>query len=210
MKKRKRLITISVMGAFLIFVAFEFRSCLLSVVDPKPGKGGTVSVPDGQITLSLYFGSMQHALIEPYNGVYRMLEVSRSGAPAAYYDLPSLGTTDRCRLEFYWYPTNDLIRLQDTEIEGHVRECLLDLDRHVLFGVIRRNGATLVAKLSTALSELSVPAYGGRIDESFTTVSDSGRERSVTFWLGKEQFEFTHAGWTGSTGVLIGIIEPKH
>jgi len=216
MKNKKKLILLGVIGAIAVLIGACARSCILSFVNPGYAKVGTVSIPDAQMTISLYFGSMQEALIQPYDGVYRILEVSQRDKPAMYYDIPSLITMDRCRMEVYWYPTNNLIRFRDTELDAFARECrsecLLDLNQNIMFAVLRGNGVTHIARLSTPRDILAFPQSHNdeRIAHFYSgDVSSLSSNSSATFMIGTQQSRPIYAPWTTNPGVLVGVLTPK-
>ena len=69
--KRQRIVLIVIVGGALIWMAIGLRSCIFSMVNPRPWKVGEVVIPDKQMTISLWAGSMQEAFIQPYDGAYR-------------------------------------------------------------------------------------------------------------------------------------------
>ena len=213
---RKRLIRFSIVGVLCLLVGSCARSCIRSILPAKPWKIGAVSIPDKQMTISLYFGSMQEAIIQPYDGVYRILEVSQAGRPNVYYDMPSLITMDRCRVEVFWYPTDNLVRFKDTELDGFAREfrseCLLDLNQNILFAVIRGTSVTHIAKLSRPMDELICPQSHNdeRVAHSYTGSALSlSPTSSETVMIGRQKSRPIDAPWTTNPGVLIGVIAPK-
>src|SRR6266516_5709839 len=113
MTRQKRIVQIGILGCTFIVVAIGLRSCILLVVSPKPWRVGAVFISERQMTLTLWAGSMQEAFIQPYDGVYRILEVSQADMPSKYYDMLSAFTGDQCSMEIYWYPSNNLVRLKD-------------------------------------------------------------------------------------------------
>jgi hypothetical protein len=159
-KKRKGFLQLGIISALFIIFATFFRSCIYSVVNPPNWKVATISIPEKQITISLYFGSRQEAFIQPNDGVYRILAVSQQDKPTKYYDISSLITLEGCRTEIYWYPTNNLVRFKDTELtfaKEFRSECLLDLNQSLMFAVVRGNGVTHTAKLSFPRDEMNFP-----------------------------------------------------
>ena len=214
--KRKRLIRLSIVGVACLLMGACARSCIRATLPSKPWKVGEVSIREKQMAISLYFGSRQEAIIQPYDGVYRILEVSQSGKPPAYYDIPSLITMDRCRMEVFWYPTNNLVRFKDTALDSFASEfrseCLLDLNQNTLFAVIRGNGVTHIAKLSRPRDDLTCPQSHNdeRIAYSYAgAVSELSLTSSVTVMIGTQVSKPIDAPWTLTSGTLIGIIEPK-
>jgi hypothetical protein len=221
MTKQKRLIFLGVLGSLGLLFAGALRSYILSVTNPKPWKIGSVSVPDSQLTISLWAGSKQEALIQPYDGVYRILEISQRDKPPAYYDIPSTITSDGCRMEVFWYPTNRFIRFKDTKFAEFSREfrseCLLDLNENVMFAVIRLHGVTHVAKLSEARADLVFPKTHNeeRVPHLYgvgTSTEKSNLSEAVTvtetITIGEQEAKPIDAQWTSDSGVLVGVIEP--
>src|SRR5437763_106717 len=124
--KCKRLIVFSVTGGLCLLTGLAVRSCF---APPKPWKVGSVVVRDRQITITLWAGSKQEAIIQPYDGVYRILEIRMPDQSPAFFDLPDTITADGSRMEVYWYATNNVIRFKDTAFATFAREfrseCLL-------------------------------------------------------------------------------------
>jgi hypothetical protein len=210
--KKKRLIIIGLICVFCILAAIFLRVSVFSVTNPKPWKVGAVSIPEAQITISLFFGSKQTAIIEPYNGVYRILEIEQSYKPTEYYDIPSLITDDRCKLEVYWYPTNNLIRFKDTALAQFSQEFrnedILDLNQKIMFAVIHRNGGTQTAKLSVPRQELDFPQSPNeeRVAHDYETI---GQGFSETIMIGREETKSIDAPWTKEMGTFIGVLGDK-
>jgi hypothetical protein len=216
MGNKKRLIVLSLLGGFCVLLAVGLRSCILSIVNPEPWKVGTVAIPDGGVSITLWAGSMQEALIQPYDGVYRIVEISQRDKPPMYYDIPSTITEDVCRMEVFWYPTNNVIRFKDTKFAAFAQEfraeCLLDLNANEMYAVIRGQGVTHIAILSKPRNELSFPHSHNeeRVAHSYSgQASDLNAGSSETVMIGTEESRPSNAPWTLSPGVLIGIIEPK-
>jgi len=151
--------------------------------------------------------------IEPYDGTFRIVEISQHAKPTMYYDIPSLIARDGCRLEVYWYPTNNLIRLKDTALvepgQEKRSECLLDLDQNIMFAVLRGNGITHIARLSIPMRELSIPQCDDWSMACDYQGSLSNLGRNPLVMIGGRESKFVDAPWTLSPGMLIGVIAPN-
>jgi hypothetical protein len=216
MTKKKRLLLVGVVGGFCVLAAGGLRSCILSVVSPKPWKLGGVFISEKQMTITLWAGSRQEAFIQPYDGVHRILEVSQRDMPTKYYDLPSTITEEGCQMEVFWYPTSNLVRLKDRGF-GFAREfrseCLLDLNQHVMFAVLRGSGVTHIAQLSIPRDDLAFPEshVEERVASSYVgKVSNLSPTSSETVTIGRHNSQPVMAAWTTNSGVLIGVIPDKH
>jgi hypothetical protein len=152
-KKKIILITIP-----CLFAALLARSCFVS---DRPSKLGTVSIPERQVTISLFCKSRPRAsVISPYEGEYRIIEVAEGGKQPLYYDLPNTLPADTCDFRVFWYPTNNLLRFHDSGFSWGTQfrsECLLDLGKQILFALVRENGRVYLAKLSLPRDKLSFP-----------------------------------------------------
>ena len=212
---RNRIVQIVILGGIFILMAIGLRSCILSVVSPKPWRIGAVLISEKQMTLTLWVGSMQEAFIQPYDGVYRILEVSQADMPSRYYDMPSAFTGDQCSMEIYWYPSNNLVRLKDlgfADSAGFRSECLLDLNERVMLAVIRGSGVTHIAQLSKSKDELDFPQSHNeeRVAHSYSgKVSDLSPSSTATVMIGTQESRPIYAAWTTNSGVLIGVIADK-
>ena len=144
----------------------------------KPTKLGMVSIPERQMTISLFCKSRpRSALIAPYEGEYRILEVAQRNGPTQYYDLPDTIPADTCHFDVFWYPTNGLVRFQDSGLTFDPKfrsETILDFERRILYSVVRHQGRVYTAKLSTAMPTLSFPNDGEKSRvPSFSGISTS-------------------------------------
>jgi hypothetical protein len=204
---------------FAIAWCILIGGCLWTCIGPvssKPWRIGSVQVPAMGVATTLYFGSMREVGCQPYDGVYRMLEVAQTGAATVFYDLPELINTDDCRIEVYAYPSDNLLRFKDTGLSNFARdfrsECLLDITQKTMFTVIRGNGVTHIAKLSEAMTCLTNPlvhdkdrvahSYGGDPAELSPT-------SSATVIIGNETTVVSHAMWTTNAGIFVGVLAPK-
>ena len=213
---KNRLVLLGLTGGVCLFIGACARSCIVSFANPPHWKVGSVSIPEKQTTISLHLGSMQIALIQPYDGVYRILEVSQRDQPAMYFDIPSLITMDKCRMEVFWYPTNNVVRFKDTELDGFAREfrseCVLDLNQKIMFAVIRGKGVTHIAKLSVPRDRLAFPQFYNdeRVAHSYSgEVSSLSPTSSETVSIGRQISRPIDAPWTKNPGVPVGVISPN-
>jgi hypothetical protein len=209
--KRKKVV---LAGVLCILAGGAVFSCYHSDYDHiKPSKLGTVTIPEAQMTVSLLCKSAPRAsMITPYEGEYRILEVVQRNKSPLYVDLPGTIPGDRCRMEIYWYSTNNLLRIKDTQLtfaQEFRSECLLDLGKEVLYSVIRAGDRTYMAKLSVATHELNFPkstekervphSYGG-------SVSALAKDPSEIISIGEQEAKLIDASWTKSPGILVGVI----
>ncbi|MCX6922372.1 MAG: hypothetical protein NT154_04025, partial [Verrucomicrobia bacterium] len=120
-----------------------------------------MSIPEIQMTISLFCKSRPRAgMIAPYEGEYRIIEIAQRDKPPLYYDLPDTIPADTCRFEVFWYPTNSLIRFRDSGLAFDAQfrsETILDLDKRILYSVVRHKDRMYMAKRSTAMSALAFP-----------------------------------------------------
>ena len=176
----------------------------------QPSALGTVTIPKKQITISLLSKSRPQPGICPYEGEYRILEVSQRDKPTVYYDLTDTIPADQCRMEIFWYPTNNLIRLRDAALEPFAREfrseSILNLNENILYCAIRQgNQISHLAKLSVATNILAFPkstepsrsphSYGGSVSDPNQTIT-----------IGEEEAKPINASWTNDSGILVGVI----
>jgi hypothetical protein len=201
---RKKLIAVSF---FCVLAGLLLRSCIFSDYEKiKPTKLETVEIPERQIKISLFCKPQPRmGAIAPYAGEYRMVEVTQSGKPAIYFDLPATLPAETLHFEVYWYPTNNIVRFKDsgfTSASAFRSETILDLNKQILFCAIKPGGGriTHLAKFSRAMQQLSFPEEIGdsRVAHTF---GETG--------VGNEQAEPTDAPWTSNDGVPIGVIVPQ-
>jgi hypothetical protein len=200
-------------------VAFLVWVCWPSDYDRlKPSKLGTVSIPERQMTISLFCKSRPRAaLIAPYEGEYRILEVAQRGESAQYYDLPDTIPADTCHLEVFWYPTTNLLRFHDSGLtfDPEFRaETILDLEKHILNSVVRHQGRVYIAKLSSAKPALAFPRHGekSRVSSSggvSTSTSTANPEPVTEITVGEEVAKPVDDAWTKDNGTLAGTIAPR-
>ena len=184
----------------------------------KPTRMGNVSIPERQMTISLFCKSRPRAgIIAPYEGEYRILEIAQRDKPPLYYNLPDTIPGDTCHFEVFWHPTNGLIRFRDSGLTFDApfrSEAMLDLDKRILYSVVRHQNRVYMAKRSTAMSALAFPNG----DENSRVASSSGISTStssgspdpvVQITVGDEDALPVDAAWTKETGALVGTIAPK-
>ena len=162
------------------FVALLVWMCYPSDYDHlKPTRMGTVSIPEIQLTISLFCKSRPRAgMIAPYEGEYRILEIAQRDKPPLYYDLPDTIPADTCHFEVFWHSTNSLIRFRDSGLTFDAQfrsESILDLDKRILYSVVRHKDRVYMAKRSTPMSALAFP----KRDEK-SRVASSGSISSST------------------------------
>jgi len=212
MTKKKRMVLLAVLGVGCVFVGSAVRSCILLGVNPAYCRVGSVLIPESQISVSLWAGSMRQTGFEPYDGAYRILEVVERDRPSAYYDLPSAYAMDQCDMDVFWYPTENALRLKDKgfdDAKGIRSECLVDLNQRAVFGVLRGSGVTHLVEISGAKGELAFPQsrYEVRVaSSSFDTPSDLRPDSSATMEVDGRISRPTSAAWTTNSGVLVGVI----
>lgn len=207
---RKKIILAGVLCAIAAGVIFIWYQSDYDHI--KPSKLGTVSIPNAQMTVSLFSKSKPRAMIAPYDGENRILEVLQRDKPPLYFDLPGTIPDDRCRMEIYWYSTNNLVRTKDTRLtfaQEFRSECLADLNEGILYSVIRAGDRTYIAKLSVATHLLNFPKstenervphiYGG-------SVSALANDPSELISIGEEEAKLADATWTKSPGTPAGVI----
>jgi len=214
--RKKTLILIAVPCAL---VALLVWMCYPSDYDHlKPTRLGTVSIPDLQMTISLFCKSRPRTgMIAPYEGEYRILEIAQRDKPPLYYDLPDTIPADTCHLEVFWYPTNGLVRFLDSGLTFDAQfrsETILDLDKRTLFSVIRHQDRVYMAKLSEPMTALSFPKRGekSRVSSSSgisTSTSTANPNPVVEITVGDEVARPVDGSWTKDSGSLVGTIAPK-
>ncbi len=181
----------------------------------KPTRLGKVDIPDRQMTISLFCKSRPRAgMIAPYEGEYRILEIAQRDKPPLYYDLPDTIPGDTCHFEVFWYPTNGLVRFKDSGGAFNVSETILDLDKRILFAVIRHQDRVYMAKLSAPMTALSFPKRGekSRVSGSSgmsTSTSTANPNPVVEITVGDEVARPVDRSWTKDSGSLVGTIAPK-
>lgn len=220
MTKKKRLILLSSVGLVGIFLAVHIRGCIVSTMNPQPWILGAVTVPDKKITVTLWAGSRQirhlAALIQPFEGVNRIMQVAQHDQPTMYFDLVATLPGEGCEMEVYWYPTNNYLRFMDKGFKGSPElrsECLLDLNKKLMFAVVRHNSDTYVAKLSASRSDLLMPQsrYDERAPHTFGGgFSQDGQSVTSTVTIGDEDAVLTHDSWAKESGTFVGLISPRH
>lgn len=182
----------------------------------KPTRLGMVNIPDRQITVSLFCKSQPRAgLIAPYEGEYRILEVAKRAEPPQHYDLPNTIPADTCHFDVFWYPTNGLVRFQDSGLTFDPKfrsETILDLEKRILYSVVRHQGRVYTAKLSTAMPTLAFPRLGekSRVPSSSSVIGPSSNDpaQKIEIMIGDEVAKIVDDSWTRETGVVVGTIAP--
>jgi len=156
-------------------------------------------------------------MIAPYEGEYRILEIAQRDKPPLYYDLPDTIPADTCHFEVFWHSTNSLIRFRDSGLTFDAQfrsESILDLDKRILYSVVRHKDRVYMAKRSTPMSALAFPkrdeksrvASSGSISSS---TSSGSPDSAVQITVGDEDALPVDASWTKETGDLVGTIAPK-
>ncbi len=210
--KKKTLLWIAIPSVLVVLIA---RDCYRS---SKPSKLGTVSIPELRMTISLFCKSRPRAgIIAPYEGEYRILEVIQRGQPMRYYDLPDTLPAEQCHLEVFWYPTNHLVRFEDLLLGFGAQgrsETVLDLEKHILYSLVRYHDRTYRAKLSLPLPSLCFPKADEKSRANtpwgFATSTSSDNPNPVdTVFFGNDILEATEESWAKDTGNLVGVIAPK-
>jgi hypothetical protein len=184
----------------------------------KPTQLGTVSIPEKQMTISLFCKSRPRAsFITPYEGEHRILEVAQRGKPPLYYDLPDTIPADTCHFEVFWHPTNSLVRFHDSGLTFDAQfrsESILDLEERTLYSVVRHKDRVYMAKMSAAISTFAFPKRDekSRVASSSsisTSTSSANPDPVVVITIGDEVAQPVDAAWTKETGVLVGTIAPR-
>jgi hypothetical protein len=213
--RNKRLLLIAVPCAFVVLLVWmcyptDYESL-------KPTRLGTVSIPDTEIAVSLYCKSLPRAsMITPYEGEYRMLEITERGKPPLYYDLPDTIPDDTCHFEVFWYPTNRLVRFHDSGLTFDAKfrsESILNLEKSTLYHVIRHKDGLYVGKLSAAMSDLRFPKRGEKSrvsgSSSIATLTSTDHPEPVdVITIGGEEAERVNDSWIKDSGLHVGTI-PK-
>ena len=209
--------TLTKTAAGVAAVAVLFWCCLPADYDRiKPSLLGHVTTADRGVTVSLYCKPIPRAFIQPYEEEYRIVEVLQPGQPATYFTLGSTIPGDACRMEVYWYPTNKLIRLYDTQLAFAPEfraESIINLGEGILYCAIRQSDRiTHLATVSVATLSLVFPkrtekdpgpnTYTGRI-------SPPGQPPSQNFTIGDEDATPFAAPWASDPGTLVGVIDPR-
>jgi hypothetical protein len=214
--RKKTLLLIAVLCAL---VALLIGLCYPSDYDDlRPTRMGTVSIPEIQMTISLFSKPRPRAgMIAPYEGEYRILEIAQRDKPPLYYALPGTIPADMCHFEVFWYPRNNLIRFRDSgfTFDAQFRsEAILDLDKRILYSVVRHKDRVYMAKRSTPMSALAFPKRDEKSrvasSSSISTSTSSGSpDPVVQITVGDEDALPVDASWTKETGALVGTIAPK-
>jgi hypothetical protein len=200
-------------------VALLIWMCYPSDYDhSKPTTLGTVSIPEIQMTISLFCKSRPRAgMIAPYEGEYRILEIAQRDKPPLYYDLPDTIPADTCHFEVFWYPANRLIRFRDSGLTFDAQfrsETILDLDKRMLYSVVRHKDRVYMAKRSAPMSALAFPKRDekSRVASSSsisTSIYSGSPDPAVQITVGDEDALPVDALWTKEAGTLVGTIAPK-
>ena len=211
--------TFLLMGVPFGLVALLVWMCHPSDYDhQEPTRMGTVSIPEIQMTISLFCKSRPRAgTIAPYEGEYLILEIAQLDKPPLYYDLPDTIPADTCHFEVFWYPTNNLIRFRDSGLTFDAQfrsEAILDLDKRILHSVVRHKGRVYMAKRSTPMTSLAFPkrdekSRGASSSSISTSTSSASPDPVVRITIGDEDALPVDASWTEETGTPVGTIAPK-
>lgn len=211
--------TLLLVAAPCVLTALLVWMCYPSDYDHmKPTRIGAVSIPEIQMTISLFCKSRPRAgMIAPYEGEDPILEVAQRDKQPLYYDLPDTIPSDTSHFDVFWYPTNNLIRFRDSGLTFDAQfrsEAILDSDKRILYSVVRHKDRVYMAKRSAPMSALAFPkrdeksrsASSGSIS---TSTSSGSPDPVIHIAVGDEDALPVDATWTKETGALVGTIAPK-